>query len=234
MVDRFPDRSDGSAALSTPAWTMVIADRHLVFAEALGAVLERQGMAVQAVVGDLNEALEEARQDPPDVLLLDVDSFAPAAEEVVGSIHGELPDTRVIALGPAEGARARPGPLEVGFDAYLGRDVGLERAVETIHDVLSDSAPHEAPSSAPPEDHDGPTVRRWRSASLLADQLTPREKEVLALLADASSSADIASRLHITRHTVRTHVQAIRQKLQVRSRVEAVSFALRHGVLDVS
>jgi two-component system, NarL family, nitrate/nitrite response regulator NarL len=213
---------------------MVIADRHLLFAEALGSALQRQGMAVRAVVGDLSDALARARHDPPDVLLLDVDSFGPAAEEVIGSIHRQLPATRVIALGPAAGARARPGPLEVGFDAYLGRDVCLERAIETIRDVLRDGVQRPRPPSAAARGREGPSGRPREGASLMADQLTPRERQVLALLVEASSSEDIAVRLHITRHTVRTHVQAIRQKLQVRSRLEAVAFALRHGLLDAS
>jgi two-component system, NarL family, nitrate/nitrite response regulator NarL len=70
-----------------------------------------------------------------------------------------------------------------------------------------------------------------RHAALLGGQLTEREREVLALLVDGASGADIAERLTISTNTVRTHVQSVLTKLQVHSRLEAATFAVRHGLV---
>jgi two-component system nitrate/nitrite response regulator NarL len=70
--------------------------------------------------------------------------------------------------------------------------------------------------------------------TLLASQLTDREREVLRLLARGTTSPEISKRLHIAPNTVRTHIQSILAKLQVHSRLEAAAFAVRHGLVDVT
>jgi two-component system nitrate/nitrite response regulator NarL len=71
-----------------------------------------------------------------------------------------------------------------------------------------------------------------RETGLLVRQLTPREREVLVLLAEGAASKTIAARLGVSANTVRTHIQSILTKLQVHSRLEAAAFAIRSGVVD--
>jgi two-component system nitrate/nitrite response regulator NarL len=73
--------------------------------------------------------------------------------------------------------------------------------------------------------------RERSGAELLADQLTTREVEVLQLLAEGATSAQLAEKLDVSPNTVRTHVQGILSKLQVHSRLEAAAFAVRHGLV---
>jgi two-component system, NarL family, nitrate/nitrite response regulator NarL len=70
-------------------------------------------------------------------------------------------------------------------------------------------------------------------SGLLAEQLTPREREVLGLLSQGAKGSDIATDLSMSPNTVRTHVQSILSKLQVHSRLEAVAFAVNNGIIDV-
>ena len=67
---------------------------------------------------------------------------------------------------------------------------------------------------------------------LIVDQLTAREREVLAMLVEGASSQDIARRLFVSLHTVRSHVQSVLTKLQVHSRLEAVAFAVQHEIIE--
>jgi DNA-binding NarL/FixJ family response regulator len=77
-----------------------------------------------------------------------------------------------------------------------------------------------------------PRSEEQKAASVLSVTLTEREREVLSLLVEGASSAEMAERLFLSPHTVRTHVQNLMTKLQVHSRVEAASFAVRHGIVE--
>ncbi len=115
-----------------------------------------------------------------------------------------------------------------GFRGYLTKDTPISRFVSSIEAIVAGQMvfPHRLAN----------TSRRsgsGDSAWLLISQLTPREREVLGLLVEGADGRTIADRLAISRNTVRTHVQSILTKLQVHSRLEAATLAVRHRVVPI-
>jgi two-component system nitrate/nitrite response regulator NarL len=117
--------------------------------------------------------------------------------------------------------------IRLGFRGYVTKDASVAQFVNSVRSVIDGHlvVPHRL----------GPAARGDREdhAALLAGQLTPRERQVLALLVEGADGRTVAKRLAISRNTVRTHVQSILSKLQVHSRLEAATFAVRHKIVDV-
>ena len=202
----------------------MIVDDHKLFADAISPALRRQGIDVVGIATNGSEALEAVRRDPPDGVLIDI-GLPDRSGLVVGSeILEERPSTVVIAVTALEDPRMVREAAKVGFHGFLTKSTDLPQFVHSVRAVLGGEAifPRGGGDGASP-------VRR---APLVAEQLTAREREVLALLSRGATSQTIADALGIAPNTVRTHVQNILSKLQVHSRLEAVAFAVRHGVVD--
>jgi two-component system, NarL family, nitrate/nitrite response regulator NarL len=170
------------------------------------------------------DALVFARQDPPDVWVIDI-GLPDQSGLVVGRLIRELlPGARILALSALDDPRLAQEAARVGFSAYLTKDVPISEVLEALKGAL-DGGP-----AAPYR-----TARRGRESpiDLVARQLTDREREVLALLVEGLPGEAIARRLGVSRNTVRTHVQNILSKLQVHSRLEAATLAVRHRLLEV-
>ncbi len=175
-----------------------------------------------------DELLAQAAAQSPDVALLDLPAGDPDALDVLWQLTAEVPRLGVVVLSadPAEG-RAREA-LSAGARGYLLRDASAEEilaALEAVRlglTVLYPSTTRSllvgAGSRAQPE---------------LAEPLSPRELEVLHLLAQGLPSKTIAQRLRISEHTVKFHVGQILGKLGAASRTEAVALALRRGLIAV-
>jgi two-component system nitrate/nitrite response regulator NarL len=135
------------------------------------------------------------------------------------------PAAKIVVVTSLEDQRALQEAVRFGFHGFLTKDTKLPQLVSAIREVLEGQlvVPHRL------------ATRRRNGESeevtLLASQLTTREREVLALLASGANSSEIARALTVSPNTVRTHVQSILAKLQVHSRLEAVAFATRHHLL---
>jgi DNA-binding NarL/FixJ family response regulator len=219
--------SSGSPAMGAPdadVTTILIVDDQKLFGEALQLVLEKDGFEV-AVATSASEAWEMVHQMRPDVLLLDIGLPDRSGLEVGKEILDRLPGTKVVIVTSLEEPRALQEAVRLGFHGFLTKDTKLPQLVRAIRDVADGQlvVPHRL------------AVRRRyegsQEADLLASQLTPREREVLALLVGGANSGDIARSLSVSPNTVRTHVQSILAKLQVHSRLEAVAFASRHELV---
>jgi DNA-binding NarL/FixJ family response regulator len=118
--------------------------------------------------------------------------------------------------------------LRLGFRGYVSKDSSVAKFVNRIQRVLDGHVvlPQRLPSV-------GSRASRVGEVFLLSDQLSRREGEVLTLLVQGADGAAMASRLGISRNTVRTHVQNILTKLQVHSRLEAATFAVRHRLVEL-
>ena len=140
------------------------------------------------------------------------------------------PETQVVALTALHDPGVAEEALRSGFSGYLTKETKLERlmnAIRVIVDggvVIQDELVRTSARKLPCDDPD---------AAMLLAQLTSRELEVLEHLSLGGASDDIADALHISRNTVRTHVQGILAKLGVHSRLEAAAFASRHSLFDL-
>jgi DNA-binding NarL/FixJ family response regulator len=196
--------------------------------------LETQpGLAVVGEAGDGEEAIERVRELGPDVVLMDIrmptmDGVEATAKLTSGAIE---PAPRVLVLTTFDLDEYVFGALRAGAAGFLLKDAPRERLIEAIRVVHSGEALL-SPSITRRliEDFAARSDPIEPPAAVLAE-LTPREREVLGLVAHGLSNAEIAARLVVTEATVKSHVGAVLLKLGLRDRVQAVVFAYEHGIV---
>jgi len=199
-----------------------------LFAEAIRSALNDAGMDAVAVVTSGRAALAYLEDDRPDVILLDLGLPDRSGLAVGREILEAWPDAKLMVLTALDDPKAVEEASRAGFRGYLTKDTPVSRFVSSIEAIVAGQEvfPHRFAQA----------VRRPGSSDsvwLLISQLTPREREVLGLLVEGADGRTIAERLGISRNTVRTHVQSILTKLQVHSRLEAATLAVRHRVVPV-
>jgi len=189
--------------------------------------LEDLGMSVAGVVSTGEDAVAEVRRSRPDVILMDVSLPDQSGLAAGQSILMEWPESKIMALTAMNDPAVAKEAIRLGFRGYLTKDASVTQFVNSVRSVIDGHlvVPHRLGPAARGEEGD--------HAALLAAQLTPRERQVLALLVEGADGRSVAKRLGISRNTVRTHVQSILSKLQVHSRLEAATFAVRHRLVDI-
>lgn len=209
---------------------VLVVDDHALFTDAILPTLREMEWEVVAVVRRGQEAIETALREEPDLVMVDLGLPDVGGIAVGTRILEELPDTRVIALTGRSDPEAVKEAQAAGFHGFLTKDIPLPRFPEALSAALRG----EVVTFHRPVVESRPVTPVDRDAELLASQLTPRERQVLALLVEGSDNAQIARRLSVSANTVRTHVQSILTKLGVRSRLQAAAFAVRHRVVAVN
>lgn len=210
---------------------VLIIDDHALFAEAIRLTLEKHGVAVVGIAPSVEEALPAVHGLRPDLALVDIGLPDGDGLALGARILQEAPGTQVVALSALEDPRAVREALRLGFDGYIIKDTPVPRFLQAIEAVLSGEAVVPRTLAARMA---GRRTPEEEAVALLADQLTPREREVLELLVEGAGGQEIARILAISPNTVRTHVQNVLTKLQVRTRLEAAAFAVRHGLVLTS
>jgi two-component system nitrate/nitrite response regulator NarL len=200
--------------------TLIVDDQRL-FAEVLRASLEDIGLDLLAPASDGAEAMIALRTHAPELVLIDLGLPDINGLELGSRMLTERPLLKVVAMTALPDTDTITESIRLGFSGYLTKETSLPQFMASVRSVI-----------------DGQVVvaRRPVQRLTLADdgeafllqQLTRRERDVLALLMEGAGAADIASRLSVSRNTVRTHVQNILMKLQVHTRLQAVAFASRH------
>ncbi len=199
---------------------VLIADDHPVVREGLVALINRRpDMLVVAEVSNGREAVEQFLRHRPDVALLDLRMPEMDGVEAIAAIRRKIPTARLIVLTTFDEDEDIYRGLRAGAKAYLLKDAPRDALLKCIRDV-----------------HGGQTVIPAPIAAKLADRLTTsgltrREIQVLQLVADGKGNKEIAVALSISEGTVKTHVSAILTKLDAADRTQAVTIALRRGIL---
>ncbi len=206
---------------------VLLVDDQRLFADALAATLRDHGATAVEIVGTGAAALESLDQELPDVVLLDVGLPDRSGLAVGQEIVDRHPELRVIAVTAIDDPRLAREAIRAGFHGYLTKDARIWEFTSAIQAVLAGQVVMPRPLA-----RRAATPQGDEEVALLVRQLTPRELEVLRLLAQGKTSAVLADELGIQRNTVRTHVQSIFAKLNVHSRLEAAAFAVRHGVVE--
>ena len=205
---------------------VLIVDDHVLFADAIRVSLQRAGFsALVATTG--HEAVDLVRRDPPEVVLLDIGLPDQSGLVVGRTIRDLAPGVRIIALSALDDPRLAQEAVRIGFTGYLTKNVPVSQLVAALRKALEGRSVGAGGVSF--RSNGGDADR----AELIAHQLTNREREVLGLLVEGLSGDAIARKLDVSGNTVRTHVQNILSKLQVHSRLEAATLAVRHRLLDV-
>lgn len=210
---------------------VLIVDDHLVFAEALSLALNAQrDMRVSGIATSGPEAVQRATQEPVDVVLMDYQLPGMNGARATEAIKRVRPQTRVVMLTSLAEEHALIESMAAGASGFVDKS----RAIYDV--VMAVRAAHRGealvPSAALPR-----LLAELAAAKRAAQQraiggLTPREYEVLQALARGESQQAIAERLVISPQTVATHVRNILSKLGVHSKLEAVTHAIRIGLID--
>lgn len=218
---------------------VVIADDHAIVREGLRALVEAQdGLTVIGEAGDGQEAWECTRELRPDVLLLDISMPGVGSAEVASRITQNCPDTRVLALTMHEERGYVSRMLRAGVAGYMLKRTPSDELVRAIRLVAAGGKyvdPNIAGSlvsasqETSPEDQQA--QRELTIRELMMRELTPREFEILRLMARGHTNREIGSLLDINVKTVETHKSNGMAKLGLFSRAALVRFGIGQGWL---
>ncbi|MFL6591961.1 MAG: response regulator [Luteimonas sp.] len=209
---------------------VLIVDDHTMVRESLVSVLQADG-AVQVVAqaADGIEAIEKAMQTRPDVVIVDLSMPRLGGVEVVRRLREALPATRVLVLTMHQEDEYVLQAVRAGASGYLVKDSAaseLLAAVRSLHAGRGYFGPQAARTLAEQLQHPERTLDDPYG------RLTPREREVLHLIAEGLTTKEIARRLDISTKTAENHRGHVLEKLDVRNTAELVRYALRKGLVD--
>ena len=212
---------------------VLIADEHSLFRESLRALLESQGdLLVVAEASDGLQAVDAAERVRPDVVLIEAESPNCDGIRATAMIAARVPEARVVVLGESEEGETLVEALEAGARGYLSRESRVEELIQGIRSVHRGGTAVTATMVGYLVDRLLRRRREQDDARRRVYQLSPREREVLALLVRGGDNDGIAQALVISPQTARTHIQNMLPKLGVHSRLEAAAFVARHGLID--
>lgn len=198
---------------------VLLADEHPLFRAGVRAALAGAGFRVCAEAETAPAAIEAALRERPDLCLVDVDLPEGGGIGAAERICASVPGTRVVLLTPTGGDDRLLDALRAGAWGYLPKRIPVEELETELRAVLAgEVALPRALTTRLVEEFRRRDRRRSGIVGNRTVRLTPREWEVLDLLADDLSTSDIAGRLHVTPATVRTHVSAIVHKLHLHDR----------------
>jgi DNA-binding NarL/FixJ family response regulator len=208
--------------MTAPIRILTADDHHLIRAGVASFLATEDGMKVIAEAVNGEEALEKYRQERPDLVLMDLSMPVMDGIEATRAIVEEFPDARIVVLTTYAGDEDIHRALDAGAMGYLVKDMMVEDILKVIRLVMSGRR------GIPPE-----------VAAKLAEHtprvaLTPREREVISLMAAGLTNAQIAVSIGRTEETAKVHVKNILQKLDARDRTEAVTVAIRRGFIRIA
>jgi DNA-binding NarL/FixJ family response regulator len=212
---------------------LVIVDDQELVRTGFRLFLETQGdLEVVGEAGDGAEAIERARELQPDVVLMDI--RMPGMDGVEATTRltaaGIEPPPRVLVLTTFDLDEYVFGALRAGAAGFLLKDAPRERLLEAIRVVHGGDALLSPSITRRLIEEFATRTDPLEPPSTVLEQLTPREREVLVLVARGLSNSEIAEQLIVTEATVKSHVGSILMKLDLRDRVQAVVFAYEHGI----
>jgi DNA-binding NarL/FixJ family response regulator len=211
---------------------VLIVDDHDLFRTGLRALLEEAGFEVADASGG-PEAARRARGFAPDVVVMDMNMPEMTGVEATPLVLDAAPDASVLMLTIATDDERVIAAVRAGASGYLLKDAPLEEIATGIEAAAAGYCAI-APRVA------GVLLQTARSAAGVAEdrpvprdlpQLSPRERDVLELLAQGLDNSEIAARLYLSSSTVKNHVSKLREKLGVDNRVQAATYAIRSGLV---
>jgi two-component system NarL family response regulator len=214
--------------------TIVIVDDAPLFQAGLSAAFKEEGFEIAGQAERALDAVSIGREQAPDLVLLDVLMPGISGLDVVAKIIEASPRTRVILLTSSESEEDLLKSIKAGARGYIVKTTPLEELVTAVRDVLAGGAVVSPAMGGKLFDTVAHLLRHRELNATRRPALTGREIEVLQAVADGMTSKEIGDLLFISENTVKNHVRNILDKLGLRSRNEAVMYALREGMISAS
>jgi two-component system, NarL family, response regulator NreC len=211
---------------------ILLADDHNVMRGGLRLLLERQpGFKVVGEASDGRQAVEQAEATKPDIVVLDIAMPNLSGIEAAQRISSLLPHTRILILSMHSDEGYVLRSLKAGAKGYLLKDSAENDLIEAIRAVDEGKA-FFSPEISKILVEDYVREMKRRGAEDSYELLTPREREILQMLAEGKSNKDIATLLNLSLYTVETHRRNLQDKLNLHSFAELILYAVRKGIIS--
>lgn len=213
---------------------MLVVDDQELFRRGMTMLLGSEtGIEVVGEASSGVEGLELAKSAAPDVVLLDVRMPKQSGIEACVAIKETVPSAKIVMLTMSDEEADLYEAVKNGASGYLLKDSSIEEVAQGIR-VVADGQSLISPSMAAKLIDEFKTMSKPDKVTGAALKLTERELDVLRLVAKGLSNRDVAQRLAISENTVKNHVRNMLEKLQLHSRMEAVMYAVREKIVELS
>jgi DNA-binding NarL/FixJ family response regulator len=213
------DQKDGTISI-------VLIDDNRIVREGLASLIREQpGFQVLAASANIIEALQKIREAKPQVVLVDFGLLNHDSLRLTATLHREVPEARVVVMGLLPLHEDIADFVRAGASGFVMKEASLEEFLETIRQVAAGTEvlPTQLTGSLFMQIAER-AVRGGRSPVLEAVKLTIRERQVVDLIGEGMSNKEIAARMHIAIHTVKSHVHNVLEKLALHTRLEVAAF----------
>ncbi len=233
MTDK-PDAVPGT--LTVDPIRVLVVDDHALFRRGLQMVLEQEpDIEVVGEASDGSEAVVQAADTLPDIVLMDVRMPKRGGIDACTAIHETVPSAKIIMLTISDEEADLYDAIKAGAMGYLLKEISIEEvasAIRAVHGGQSLISPSMASKLL--TEFASMIKRSDDRQQVPTPRLTDREMEVLKLVARGLNNRDIAKELFISENTVKNHIRNILEKLQLHSRMEAVVYAVREKLLEIT
>ena len=212
---------------------VLLVDDHALFRSGVKALLSRQeGIEVVGEAADGLEGVKRAKQLRPHVVLLDLHMPGLSGHDTLKLLLEEMPEVQVVMLTVSEDAEDLMESLKAGARGYLLKNIETEHLVDSIRRAAR-GEPVMSPQMTGKLLQGIQGLARGEAPACTSERekLSPREREILVLLARGASNKEIGRALHLAESTVKIHVQHILRKLNLSSRVQAAVYAVEQGLV---
>jgi DNA-binding NarL/FixJ family response regulator len=216
--------------MSDPVRVLVADDQGIVREGLMTLLRASPGIEPVADAADGAEAVRLAARHRPDVILMDLRMPKLDGVEATRQVRAAQPDTEVVVLTTHADETSILDALRAGARGYLTKDAGIQEIARAVHAAAAHQSLLDPVVQAKLLEAVGSSPTPTRAAPPLPDELTPREAEVLSLIALGLSNGEIAARLVVSEATVKTHVNHVFAKTGARDRAQAVHYAYTHGL----
>jgi len=213
---------------------VLLADDHALFRAGIASLLQAGGHEVVGEAGNGVEALERTRELRPDLVLMDITMPRCGGLEATRLIKAEMPEVKIVIVTVSQDDADLFEAVKSGAEGYLLKDMSNDEFERTLDGIAEGEAPLSQGLATKILEEFARVARGGGDTEGNRDTLTDREQEVLQLVTEGKTNREIAAELFIAESTVNFHMKNILSKLHLRNRAEAVAYALRSGLVEVT
>jgi two-component system NarL family response regulator len=214
---------------------VLVCDDHALFRRGLETVLaQEEDLELVGEASDGEEVVRKALELMPDVILMDVRMPKKSGIEAAGEIKDALPHVKILMLTISDEEADLYEAIKAGASGYLLKEIPIEEVADAIRSVWAGQSRISPSMASKLLNEFAAMSRASQEPPMPAPKLTDREMEVLRLVAQGMNNRDIAKALFISENTVKNHIRNILEKLHLHSRMEAVVYAVREKMIEIT